>query len=196
MHITDSPRNISRPWTGFYRVELINSSIKFWISKICLIILYNISLYYFHFKPSSHDELFKIDKIATTTNMQIVPNIEKYPSIWIWHWVTIWSLSKPYYKVWSLNLKDLIQWESHDEVPVSWQQYLSIHGVIIDIVSMVPQSATVKKFCQNVCIQFRTGSIATSFIGIPLPVAFSYTIWSLCCQNSSFFVLIGQFVQS
>ena len=54
-----------------YRVDLINSSgcvIKF-------------GLYYFKCKPSSHDELFKIDKIATTTNMQIVPNIEKYPSI-------------------------------------------------------------------------------------------------------------------
>ena len=162
MRIKDSPRNKSRPWTGFYRVELINSSgiIKF-------------GLYYFKCKPSSHDELFKIDKIATTTNMQMVPNIEKYPSIWIWHWVTILSLSKPCHKVWSLNFKDVIQWESNDEVTVSWQQYLSIHGVIIDIVNMVPQSATVKKFCQNVCIQFRTGSIATSLIAIPLSVVFS-----------------------
>ena len=38
---------------------------------------------YQDFKPSSHDELFNIDKTATTTNIQIVPNIEKYPSIWI-----------------------------------------------------------------------------------------------------------------
>ena len=150
MRIRDSPRNISRPWTGFYRVELINTS-------GCII---KFGLYYFKCEPSSHDELFKIDKIATTMNMQIVPNIEKYPSIWIWHWVTIDSYPQ------TVGL-------SNDEVTVSWQQYLSIHGVIIDIVSMVPQSATVKKFCQNVCIQFRTGSIATLLIAIPLSVVFS-----------------------
>ena len=62
-----------------------------------------------------------------------------------------------------------IQWWGY----LSWQQYLSIHGVIIDIVSMVPQSATVKKFCQNVCIQFRTGSIGTALIAVSLGVVLS-----------------------
>ena len=43
--------------------------------------LYRAKYKLYDIKPSSHDELFKIDKTATTTNIQIVPNIEKYPSI-------------------------------------------------------------------------------------------------------------------
>ena len=49
---------------------------------------------------------------------------------------------------------------------------------------MVPHSATVKKFCQNVCIQFRTGSIATTS-PIVVSVVFAYTVANRSCQNNS-----------
>ena len=53
---------------------------------------------------------------------------------------------------------------------------------------MVPHSATVKKFCQNVCIQFRTGSIATTLVieFSEIPVEFSYTVANRSCQNNSY----------